>query len=98
MKKLLVVLTFIAVLFISACVEPEVYTIEFDVNGGEDLVDYEYTDGDLLEMPADPTREGYEFIGWYYDKALSENKIILLFFPIINYNSLSKQRIQKNEQ
>jgi len=72
MKKLLVVLTFIAVLFISACVEPEVYTIEFDVNGGEDLVDYEYTDGDLLEMPADPTREGYEFIGWYYDKALSE--------------------------
>ncbi len=72
MKKPLLILTFITILFISACNEPEVYTIQFDVNGGETLTNYEYTFGDLLEMPTDPTREGYEFVGWYYDKALSE--------------------------
>lgn len=44
------------------------YSVTFDSNGGTDVpsqTDVMY--GDLLEVPEPPTREGYEFTGWYHD-------------------------------
>ena len=48
------------------------YTVTFDSNGGSDvpvLTDVMY--GDLIPEPEDPTREGYEFRGWYSDEGLT---------------------------
>jgi len=73
MRKLIIVCTVVVLGFLSACtVEPEVYTIQFDVDQGEALADYEYTAGELFELPNDPIKEGHSFLGWYYDQEYTE--------------------------
>ncbi len=47
---------------------PNTYTASFELNGGNQSTDYdpiEYVYGTSFEQPTDPTREGYEFAGWY---------------------------------
>ena len=43
------------------------FTITFDSKGGTDVASQNQMYGELLEVPEDPTREGYEFTGWYVD-------------------------------
>ena len=45
------------------------FTITFDSKGGTDVASQNQMYGELLEVPEDPTREGYEFTGWYVDSA-----------------------------
>lgn len=40
------------------------YTIAFDTNGGSDIAPITQDYGTAINAPADPTREGYTFIGW----------------------------------
>ena len=44
------------------------YTITFDTNGGSDIGHITQDYGTAITAPADPTREGYTFMGW--DKAI----------------------------
>ena len=44
------------------------YTITFDTNGGSEIAPITQDYGTAIIAPADPTREGYTFIGW--DKAI----------------------------
>ncbi len=44
------------------------YTITFDTNGGSDIAPITQDYGTQITAPADPTREGYTFMGW--DKAI----------------------------
>ena len=44
------------------------YTITFDSNGGSEIAPITHDYGTSIAAPADPTREGYTFIGW--DKAI----------------------------
>lgn len=42
-------------------------TITFDCHGGTQVENQKIKKGEKLEEPEAPTKEGYEFIGWYYD-------------------------------
>ena len=46
-------------------------TVSFDTRGGNDIPDVTVNVGDLITEPDAPTREGYEFAGWYTDDSLS---------------------------
>ena len=47
-------------------------TITFDSQGGTDVPAQQQNYGELLDVPAPPTREGYRFTGWYKDHACFE--------------------------
>ncbi len=51
---------------------PTVYTIVFDTNGGTGIVGQDVTSGKYVTEPADPTKLGYEFDGWYKDEGLTQ--------------------------
>ena len=48
------------------------FTITFDSKGGSDVMPQNQMYGELLEVPEEPTREGYDFSGWYVDYACSD--------------------------
>ncbi len=48
------------------------FTITFDSRGGTDVAPQNQMYGELLTVPEDPTREGYEFTGWYIDSACDD--------------------------
>ena len=60
----------------STYVPPETFTVTIDVDGGtfsdDTVTSFEVEEGTLLTKPADPTREGYQFDGWF-DGALLWN-------------------------
>lgn len=43
------------------------YTVTFDSRGGTDVAPITVESQTPLELPDDPTREGYVFDGWYLD-------------------------------
>ncbi|MBB6463647.1 InlB B-repeat-containing protein [Flammeovirga kamogawensis] len=47
------------------------YTISFNENGGSEVLDITLAEGEALEVPADPTKEGVIFDGWYLDIELT---------------------------
>ncbi len=65
MKKL-VFLLFTMVL-LTACTPAELL-IDFDTNGGSDIESVIVLEGETLTEPEQPTREGYDFDGWYVDE------------------------------
>ena len=64
------------------------YTITFDTNGGSEITPSTQDYGTAITAPANPTREGYTFIGW--DKAIpatmpAENMIITAKWKVNQY-------------
>ena len=45
------------------------YTVSFEANGGSAVPAETVLNGNTAKKPADPTREGYVFLGWYADAA-----------------------------
>jgi uncharacterized repeat protein (TIGR02543 family) len=45
------------------------YTVKFDTNGGSTIADSIVASGTTAAKPADPTKDGYSFGGWYTDAA-----------------------------
>ena len=58
----------IALVFIIEMANPGL-KITFDSNGGTDVPSQKQAYGELLEVPENPSREGYTFTGWYRDEA-----------------------------
>ena len=44
--------------------------IIYESNGGSAVPDTEFTTGDSVDAPTAPTKTGYDFAGWYYDRDL----------------------------
>lgn len=48
---------------------PEKYTVTFDSDGGSAVEKQTVEEGKKATKPADPTKEGYDFAGWYNGEA-----------------------------
>lgn len=46
------------------------YTVSFESNGGTSIASDDVQEGDKVTKPTDPSRDGYNFKGWYSDEAL----------------------------
>ena len=66
MKKVLLI--FVVSLFLICligCGKNDVYTVSFNSNGGSDVPSQEIIKNEKATEPQAPTKEGYEFVGWY---------------------------------
>lgn len=72
MKKTLVVILILLSFIISSCKETnkEEYKVSFETNGGSIISDVIIKDGVVFQEPTIPTKDGYEFDGWYIDEEL----------------------------
>ena len=50
----------------------QTFTITFDSNGGTTVSPVSLYEGNIPQMPQDPTREGYTFKGWFTDSELTQ--------------------------
>ncbi|UKI36769.1 MAG: InlB B-repeat-containing protein [Clostridiales bacterium] len=54
------------------------YTVSFETNGGSKIASQHVTRNSVMKVPAAPTKDGFDFAGWYSDKQL---KTKYDFFP-----------------
>lgn len=47
------------------------FTVKFESNGGSAVADQTVMNGKTVTMPANPTKDNYNFVGWYTDAALT---------------------------
>jgi uncharacterized repeat protein (TIGR02543 family) len=70
MKKFLVFFAFFVVLFtLTACTKN--YTVTFETNGGTEITEVTVEKDGSLTLPANPSKTGYAFDGWFKDEALT---------------------------
>lgn len=60
------IILIILILLLRGCTRKE-YTIKFDTDGGSIIESIKVKENDKIEKPSDPTKEGYDFAGWYYN-------------------------------
>ncbi len=60
---------FVAALTFSACNTQR--TVSFETNGGSAIEDIVVENGEILQLPAEPTLDGRLFGGWYYDETFT---------------------------
>ena len=48
------------------------FDISFDTLGGSEVASLRLRYGEQIKEPSQPTREGYHFLGWYEDEALTK--------------------------
>lgn len=80
MKKVFIGFSFLLVLFLSSCsiTQPEEITIHFETNGGKQIETMVFI-GEIEALTLPTTmRDGFEFVGWYTDKALTNLVDIML--------------------
>ena len=68
-KRILIIIAIILLLliiFLFLIIHRKTYEITFNSNGGSEVASVKVKDGDKIEEPDDPVREGYIFAGWYY--------------------------------
>ena len=51
---------------------PVQHSVDFDPNGGSPVPGQKINHGDKADKPVDPTKDGYDFGGWYSDKELTK--------------------------
>ena len=76
----------------------ETYEVTFieDVENEVIYLVKEVKDGEMVEMPADPTMEGYEFTGWYIDEAMVD--IYNFLTPVTNNITIYAGWVEEEEE
>lgn len=67
LNKVIIVLCVVLVLCFGFALSHNGFDVSFDTLGGTAVESQTRMYGELVEEPAAPTREGYEFHGWYRD-------------------------------
>ena len=67
LDKIIVALIALILIVVALEMRSPGFTITFDSKGGTDVPAQNQMYGEMLEVPETPTREGYEFTGWYVD-------------------------------
>ena len=71
MKRFFVIVVVLFCCFLSGCdmiMPKEKFTVTFDSNGGSEVASQQVEKGSAVAKPDDPTKEGYDFDGWYADE------------------------------
>ena len=72
LDKIIVACIAVIVILVALDLRNPGFTITFDSRGGSDIAPQNQMYGELLTVPENPTREGYEFTGWYVDHACDD--------------------------
>ena len=67
MKKLILFIITIILISGCSCSKEIKYTVSFDSNGGTIVEEQIVSENNYAKEPNEPTKEGYDFAGWYYD-------------------------------
>lgn len=68
LKRLMMISTiFLLSIVLVGCNKTKTYTVTFDSNGGTKVEKQEIKYEKKVEEPEEPTKEGYNFLGWYLD-------------------------------
>ncbi|MEG0576390.1 MAG: InlB B-repeat-containing protein [Bacilli bacterium] len=51
---------------------PNEYSVNFETNGGTKIDATKTIDGEKIKEPTNPSKEGFTFMGWYKDQALTK--------------------------
>ena len=66
------------------------YTITYETNGGGSIASSNVVERSALTPPQTPTKEGYTFVGWFYDEALTEAVDWNRTMPSMNFTLYAK--------
>ena len=69
------------------------YSISFESNGGTFIPTLIVTEGDEINLPTNPTKEGFNFIGWFTDEGL-ENEFTKTTMPNENITLYAKWELK----
>lgn len=68
----IIVLLVVLSLVMSSCKKDVEYTLNFDVDGTTYKTITTLGDAEI-SIPENPSKEGYKFLGWFWDKDVWEN-------------------------
>ncbi len=60
-----IIIVVVVLLLLKGCSKKKEYTVKFNVNGGTTISEQVVAQDGKVKIPTDPTKEGYDFVGWY---------------------------------
>lgn len=72
MKRITILTLLLGLLFtLNACSKTKAYQLVFETNGGSSVEAIQYNEGETITLPANPTKDGLSFTGWYLNEKLT---------------------------
>ena len=85
---------------------PAQYTVTFDSRGGSKVPSQRVEKGETATKPADPTRDGFEFLGWYdengvrwfFDQEITEDTTLYAAWKSVQSTGYTVEHIYRDGQ
>ena len=98
------IILIVGAFFLTGCFFKEKYTVTFKTNGGSEVANVVVRDGNKIEEPEIPQKDGYVFIGWYldgeefdFDKAISEDITLVAKWGTIDADEAEDTNDDEND-